>query len=141
MGDLPAIGHHVVLTVTDIDTSREWYRDLLRVEPVIDGPVEPLPGHHSGYYHVVFPLSGGLLLGLHAHEATRKDDSFSEFRPGLDHFAFGAESRSELNAWEQHLSDLGVEHSGIVQDPHGLSVSFRDPDNIALEVWSALPTS
>lgn len=141
MSSLPLRGHHIVLTVTDVDISRRWYRDLLGVEPVIDEPVEPLPGHHSGYYHVIFPLSDGLLLGLHRHDATPSDDSFSEFRPGLDHVAFGAGSRSELDAWEQRLNDLGIGHSGIVEDSHGYNLSFRDPDNIALEVWCPLTAS
>ncbi len=141
MNKLSARAHHVVVTVTDIDRSRQWYRELLGVEPVIDEPVEPLLGHHRGYYHVVFPLSGGALFGLHLHEATAKADSFSEFRPGLDHVAFAAEGRGEIEAWQQRLSALGIEHSGIVEDEYGLNLSFRDPDNIALEVWTALPSS
>jgi glyoxylase I family protein len=119
MDKLSVRAHHVVVTVTNIDRSREWYRRLLGAEPLIDGPVEPLPGHHRGYYHVVFPLSDGIWFGLHRLEATRKDDSFSEFRPGLDHVAFAAEDRSEMEAWEQRLSEL----------------------NIALEVWTALPSA
>lgn len=130
--------HHVVITVTDIDVSRRWYRELFGVDPVIDGPVEPLPGHHRGYYHVVFPLPGGLLFGLHLHAATAEDESFSEFRPGLDHVAFAADSRREIKAWEERLSELGIDNSGIVEDRHGLNLSFRDPDNIALEVWAPL---
>jgi glyoxylase I family protein len=139
MNNLPVRAHHVVITVSDIDRSREWYRELLGVDPVIDGPVEPLPGHHRGYYHVVFALSDGVFFGLHLHEATRNDDSFNEFRPGLDHVAFAAEGKSEIEAWVQRLSELGIEHSGIVEDQYGLNLSFRDPDNIALEVWSPLP--
>ncbi|HEX2259188.1 MAG TPA: VOC family protein [Actinomycetota bacterium] len=129
--------HHVVLTVTDMDVSRQWYRELLGVEPVIDEAVEPLAGHHRGYYHVVFSLPGGL-FGLHSHAATDKDDTFSEFRPGLDHVAFSAEGRSEIEAWQQRLTELGIKHSGIVEDKYALNLSFRDPDNIALEFWAPL---
>lgn len=138
MDDLSVKIHHVVLTVTDMDVSRQWYRDLLRVEPVIDEAVEPLSGHHRGYYHVVFSLPGGLLLGLHSHATTDRNEKFSEFRPGLDHIAFSAEGRSEIEAWQQRLTELGIEHSGIVEDKYGLNLSFRDPDNIALEFWAPL---
>ena len=130
--------HHVVLTVTDMEVSRQWYRELLGLEPVIDEAVEPLSGHHQGYYHVVFSLPGGLWLGLHSHAATDKNDTFSELRPGLDHVAFSAEGRTEIEAWQQRLTDLGIKHSGIVEDKYALNLSFRDPDGVALEFWAPL---
>ena len=38
-----------------------------------------------------------------------------------------------------HLNTLGVAHGGIVDAPYGSGLSFRDPDNIALEFFSHLP--
>jgi catechol 2,3-dioxygenase-like lactoylglutathione lyase family enzyme len=34
--------HHLALTVTDLETSRAWYRRLLGVEAVLDEPVAAL---------------------------------------------------------------------------------------------------
>jgi glyoxylase I family protein len=39
----------------------------------------------------------------------------------------------------QRLDALGVQHGGVVDAPYGSGVSFRDPDNIALELF-ALPS-
>ena len=62
MTEFPAI-HHVVLTVMDLKISRDWYRRLLDTEPVIDEDAPALPGHHHGYHHTVFAVSGGTTAG------------------------------------------------------------------------------
>jgi hypothetical protein len=56
----------------------------------------------------------------------------------LDHFGFNVSDRAELDRWADHLSAVGVEHSGIreVKDPVPFStLVFRDPDNIQLELF------
>ena len=44
-------------------------------------------------------------------------------------------SRSAVE-WEQHLNEIGVANGGIVDAPYGSGLSFRDPDNIALEFFA-----
>ncbi|MGZ6908499.1 MAG: VOC family protein, partial [Acidimicrobiia bacterium] len=39
-------------------------------------------------------------------------------------------------AWEGRLNDLGIVHGGVVDAPYGSGLSFRDPDNIALEFFA-----
>jgi catechol-2,3-dioxygenase len=63
-------------------------------------------------------------------------DPFNERRPGLDHLAFGCANRDELTAWEIRLHELGIANEGIVDTPHYSALSFRDPDNIALEFFA-----
>lgn len=121
--------HHVALTVTDVRASAEWYKQLLGTEPVIDQD-------EGDFYHIVFALPGGSLLGLHQMEATDKSDRFSEFRVGLDHVAFPCEDRAELEAWAARLDEMGIPHSGILEHSYGVDISFRDPDNIALEFFT-----
>ena len=48
-------------------------------------------------------------------------------------------SRSELEAWQARLDGLGVANGGVVDAAYGSALSFRDPDNIALEFF-ALPS-
>jgi len=60
-------------------------------------------------------------------------EPFDERRPGLDHLAFACANRAELEQWESKLNALGIENGGIVDAPYGSGLSFRDPDNIALE--------
>jgi hypothetical protein len=41
-----------------------------------------------------------------------------------------------LEQWKARLDDLGIENGGIVDASYGSGLSFRDPDNIALEFFS-----
>ena len=128
--------HHLALTVTDLEASRQWYQRLLGEAPVLDEPVPALPGHHHGFHHVVFAPPGGVLVGLHAHRGTDPSQLFDELRPGLDHVSFGCADRGQLQRWQTRLEELGIKHGGIAEDANGFGLSFRDPDNIALEFWA-----
>lgn len=126
----PGIGH-VALTVRSLEVSRPWYQRLIGADPVLDEPTD------GGFRHTVF-LVGGTLIGLHEHPSTA-DEPFSEHHVGLDHVAFGCSSRSDLTAWADRLDDLGIDHGRIVDAPYGSGLSFRDPDGIALEFFTAAP--
>ncbi len=136
MSPFPAAIHHVALTVTDLERSRSWYRLLLGSDPVVDEDVPALPGHHTGFHHTIFALTGGVVLALHAHHATVAGQRFDEVRPGLDHVGFACAGRDELERLRTHLDALGVAHGGIADDALGHGLSFRDPDNTALEFWA-----
>lgn len=133
----PAGIHHVALTVTDLAISRTWYRQLLGSEPLLDEDVPALPGHHAGFHHIIFALAGGTILALHGHQTTDSSHRFDERRPGLDHLGFPVRDRAELEAMRQRLDGLGVQHSDLASDALGFGLSFRDPDGIALEFWTA----
>lgn len=132
----PSAIHHVALTVTDLEASRDWYRRLLDADPVIDEDVPALPGHHKGFHHTIFVLSSGIILALHAHDATDRAHRFDELRPGLDHVGFSCADRGELEQLQARLDELDIQHGGIAEDELGHGLSFRDPDNIALEFWA-----
>jgi glyoxylase I family protein len=136
MTDFPATVHHVGLTVTDPEVSREWYQRLLNTAPVLDEDFPAVPEHHQGLHKVVFVLPGGLVLGLIGHPATDRSHRFDEFGPGLDHISFGCADRSELEKWQNRLDELGITHGDIAEDAFGFALAFRDPDNIALEFWA-----
>jgi glyoxylase I family protein len=128
MSEFPGLTH-VAVTVRDLPTSVAWYTRLIGAEPVLDEDTGP-------FHHVVFAI-GGTLLGLHAHPTSDATAvRFDERRPGLDHIAFGCADRAELDKWRQRLDDLGLEHGGIVDAHYGSGLSFRDPDNIALEFFA-----
>ena len=81
-------------------------------------------------------LGGSTVFGIHQHSKPESGDSFSELRPGLDHVGFGVAKRSDLEQWKKRLDDMGIAHGGIVDAPYGCGLSFRDPDNIALELFA-----
>ena len=122
---------HVAITVSDLERSTDWYRRLLGSEPVLDEDEEA-----GGFHHTVFLLGGGHLFGLHTHPEGGADEAFDERRSGLDHVAFACADRAELEQWAAKLDDLDIEHGGIKDAHYGSGVSFRDPDNIALEFFA-----
>ena len=124
---IPAITH-VAVTVSDLAVSEAWYTNVLGAGPVLDEDTGP-------FRHIVYQL-GNTLLGLHGFPDLASTDRFDERRPGLDHVAFGCADRDELVAWAVRLDELGVAHGGIVDAGYGSGLSFRDPDNIALELFA-----
>lgn len=120
---------HVAVTVSDLAKSREFYGKLFGSAPVLDEDA-------GRFYHVVYLLEGGTLFGLHTHQTPNDQPKFSEFRSGLDHVAFGVASRADLEKWVTKLDGLGIKHGGIVDAHYGSGISFRDPDNIALELFA-----
>ncbi len=127
MPAFPAITH-VALTVSDLDRSRQWYQQLFGSDPVLD--------ENTGPFHHVVWLIGGTLVGIHGFPDLKSSEPFDERRLGLDHVAFGCSSRSELEEWERRLDELQISNGGIVDAPYGSGLSFRDPDNIALEFFA-----
>ncbi|MDX6358284.1 MAG: glyoxylase family protein [Nocardioidaceae bacterium] len=124
---IPAITH-VAVTVSDLERSEAWYTRLLGVEPALDEDTGP-------FRHIVYPV-GGTLLGLHGFPDLATSEQFDERRPGLDHISFGCANRDELVAWAARLDELGIPHGEIMDAGYGSGLSFRDPDNIALELFA-----
>jgi catechol 2,3-dioxygenase-like lactoylglutathione lyase family enzyme len=119
---------HVAITVSDLNVSVPWYKTLLGSDPVLDENTGP-------FHHTVFAL-GDMLFGLHQFPTPGPGGGFDERNTGLDHIAFGVADRHELEAWGDRLDEMGVAHSDIVDAHYGSGLSFRDPDNIALELFA-----
>jgi catechol 2,3-dioxygenase-like lactoylglutathione lyase family enzyme len=124
---MPSITH-VAVTVTDLDVSEAWYTKVLGAAPVLDEDTGP-------FRHIVYAV-GSTLFGLHGFPRLVSDAPFDEHRPGLDHIAFGVASRDELVEWAVRLDQLGIAHGEIEDAHYGSGLSFRDPDNIALEIFA-----
>ncbi len=126
MSQFPTITH-VALTVSDLSRSVPWYEQLFDAKPVLDEDTGP-------FRHVVWAI-GSTLVGLHEFPDRRREP-FDERRVGLDHLAFACSNRAELEQWEARMNELGVAHGGIVDAHYGSGLSFRDPDDIALEFFA-----
>jgi glyoxylase I family protein len=118
---------HILLTVSDLARSREFYGELLgfKVQNV------DFEGGSMFFFGV-----GDVSIWVLTHQQTPPGDRFSEFRVGLDHLAFKAPDEAALKALADKLIAAGVDTKGVETFFSGNKyMAFRDPDNIQLEYW------
>ena len=121
---------HVDLSVTDLEASDAWYRELFGAVPLFGGRND---AHDLDVRYIIDPNSM-TIIGLEQHD-TNDGSAFDERRVGLDHLAFNVESREELDGWLVRLDELGISHSGITEEEPWDVLVLRDPDNIQLELF------
>lgn len=129
---------HVRLTVSDIDRSRAFYEQVFDLPIAVQMPPDADEATRDAYGFlfggVIYQL-GSCLLGLRPVA----DDTFNENRTGLDHLSFAVADRADLESAMASLDEHGVPHGGIKDIGAGWILEFRDPDNIALEVYADKP--
>ena len=119
---------HVVLTVTDLEVSTAFYREVMGLLPLLD----------FGYGRLFMDRRTGFTLAIATHEGAH-GGPFTELTTGLDHVGFGVDTLEELVEWERHLEAHGVELTPIRDMGLAHHLNFRDPDNIALEITASSP--
>lgn len=121
--------NHIVLTVTDLARSVEWYKDLLGFQLAVD----------LGERRKILS-NGSVLLAIGSPPIPEKaiaNDRFDENRVGLDHISFNVGSHDELEEAIVLFDEKGVSHGEIKDLGPGLGIyvlAFRDPDNVQLEL-------
>jgi glyoxylase I family protein len=129
--------HHLSLTVTDLEVSLAWYERVFGTQR-LDVKI-PHNGREETGYSVLLPEPrSGLIFSLHTNTGN-KGETFDEAHTGLDHVSFEVTGRSALQSWTAWLDELGVHHTGIVDETEPIpysTVVFRDPDNIQLELYA-----
>jgi len=118
--------HHLALTVADADRSAAFYSELLGLD-------EAFQIDDDTVYARVF-AGDGFLFGVR-HYKNHAKDRFSEFRSGMDHFAFGVADRAALEGFERKLTEMGAVYTPTCETPFGAVVVFRDPDGIQGEFF------
>jgi catechol 2,3-dioxygenase-like lactoylglutathione lyase family enzyme len=140
---MPAVAHphlhHIALTVTDLDASITWYERVFGIAYRMEVP------HTGGTGKLLGDPAWRFVIALHRH-AANGGELFAETRTGLDHVGLAVSSRADLEAWQEHLEQLGIERapaadrpctqSAIDDRPFGSILVFRDPDNIQLELFA-----
>ncbi|MDP9094038.1 MAG: VOC family protein [Actinomycetota bacterium] len=126
---------HLRLTVTDIDASRAFYDDLFALPVAYELPADADDATRESlgflYGGVIYWL-GDSLLGLRPVAG----DVFDEDRTGLDHVSFAVADRGALDGAAAELDARGIAHDGVKDIGPGYILEFRDPDNIALELFA-----
>ena len=106
----------------------------------ISNPLKPKPlgvaqiprGSHNMTVH-----PSGIILGLREFKSN-EGEAFSPDRTGIDHLSFGVGSRAELEKWAALFEEKGVNYTPLIDSDYGHHVNFKDPDNIALEMFCLL---
>jgi glyoxylase I family protein len=131
---------HVRLTVTDIARSRAFYERVFGLPVALEMPEGADEATREQLWYLfggVLYRIGSTLLGL--RPVAPAGDRFDENRVGLDHLSFGVESLAELESFARSLEEMGVPHAGVKDIGMAHILEFRDPDNIALELFAWKP--
>jgi glyoxylase I family protein len=129
--------HHLRLTVTDLERSRQFYTGLLGFDVAVESPPDDDPAAAETFkvlFGGIVMIRGTLLMGL--RPMAPAGDRFDADRVGLDHLSFGVDSRADLERAAELLDEAGVPHGQITSLPSfGIDVlSFADPDGVQLEL-------
>ena len=129
--------HHLRLTVTDLERSREFYTQLLGFEVIAESPPPDDPSAAEVFkilFGGVVMSRGSLIMGLRPMAAS--GERFDPNRVGLDHLSFGVASRDDLERAVRLLDERGVAHGQITAlASFGIDVlPFEDPDGVQLEL-------
>lgn len=121
---------HVELSVSDINSSVDWYCRLLSAKDVFRAA-----NVDRGFTAcaILEPISG-TVLAFTRHDVI-EGGPFTPHRVGLDHLAFAVTDEATLEAWEARLDELGIAHDAIDDQGFAVALNFRDPDGIALEFY------
>jgi catechol 2,3-dioxygenase-like lactoylglutathione lyase family enzyme len=135
----PATGFaHVRLTVTDVDRSRRFYDAVFGFPVAVEVPEDADARTRAELWWlfggVVYQLPNGALLGL--RPVAPESDRHDEGRVGLDHLSLSVPARQDIDRAAELLDSLGVAHEPVKDIGMGYILEFRDPDNIALELFA-----
>jgi catechol 2,3-dioxygenase-like lactoylglutathione lyase family enzyme len=106
--------HHLRLTVTDLERSRQFYTSLLGFEIAAESPPPDDPSAGEVFkilFGGVVMIRGNLLLGL--RPMAPAGDRFDPDRVGLDHLSFGVTSRDDLERAARLFDEHGVTRGEI----------------------------
>jgi len=129
--------HHLRLTVTDLERSRQFYTGLLGFQVAVESPPPDDPSAAEVFkilFGGIVMIRGNLLMGL--RPMAPPADHFDPDRVGLDHLSFGVPGRGDLEEAVRLFDDHGVPHGEITTlAGFGIDVlPFEDPDGVQLEL-------
>ena len=116
---------HVQLVVADVSASAKWYSAVLGLVPFADDP-------DIGY--VALQHRGGKFVVVLTRASSPPTRLTGPPADCLDHLALAVPDGASLEAWAAHLTEVGIDHAGVVLEGGHPSLQLRDPDGIAIEL-------
>jgi len=129
--------NHIVLSISDLDKSTQFYRDVLGLDLVATLPEQ------DDWKEMRFFRAPGLSTNHHdialiANATLPRPGWGQASAPGVFHIAFEVGTIDELEDAGRRLKEAGALMDCIEQPMH-LSVYGRDPDGIPLEIVWRVP--
>ena len=116
---------HFQLQVSDVAASARWYCAALGLDPFAEDPDIGYVALQHRTAKVVVVLTRG---------ADSRDRSPESVDQVLDHLAFAVPDGDSLGVWAKHLTEVGIDHAGVVLENGRPSLQLRDPDGISIEL-------
>ncbi|HXQ60877.1 MAG TPA: VOC family protein [Acidimicrobiales bacterium] len=126
---------HVQLMVSDVGVSADWYGAALGLEPYVDDRDNGYIALRHRGARIVVVLSADSDAPGSGGPGSPTGTGPAPAAPGrLDHLAFAVPDEDALRSWADHLTQIGIDHAGVVRELGNPSLQLRDPDGIAIEL-------
>lgn len=122
--------HHVTAICSDLEKTIGFYRDVLGLAIVQDGPSDDDPGTRHVWFGAVDGSPGRLVSFMEYPEMPKGVNGVG----ATHHFAFAVDSDEEQDAWRDYLREQGVETSEVLNRGRFRSLYVRDPDGHIVEI-------
>jgi catechol 2,3-dioxygenase-like lactoylglutathione lyase family enzyme len=127
--------HHVTAICRDMTRTIGFYRDLLGLPVVHDGPSDDDPETRHVWFGDADGRPGSLVTFMEYPELPQGVVGLGS----THHFAFVIETAEEQEAWVGYLRDRGAECTDVFDRGAFRSVYLRDPDGHIVELATRGP--
>jgi glyoxylase I family protein len=122
--------HHVTAISRDLERTIAFYRDLLGLAIVHDGPSDDDPQTRHVWFGALDGAPGRLLSFMQYPELPQGVVGIGS----THHFALVVDSADEQQAWRDYLRGQGVECTDVFDRGAFRSIYVRDPDGHIVEI-------
>jgi glyoxylase I family protein len=127
--------HHLTLISGDLERTIAFYRDLLGLAIVHDGPSDDDPGTRHVWFGSLDGGAGTLLSFMEYPQLSKGVVGVGS----THHFALIVDSAEEQVAWRDYLRKQGVDCTDVFDRGSFRSIYLRDPDGHIVEIATRGP--
>ncbi len=120
----------VTMTIARLEPTERMLTQVMGMAAAGSYPDPASPAHTVHVYRMA-----GQGAAAELHVAVRPELPFTQpGAGGVHHVAFRVPTFEQHAAWEQHLSQQGVRHSGLIDRFYFRSLYFREPNGVLFEL-------
>ena len=127
--------HHVTAICRDLDATIGFYRDVMGLGIVHDGPSDDDPGTRHVWFGALDGEAGALVSFMEYPQLPTGVTGVGS----THHFALVVDSADELEAWRDYLRGRGVQCTDVFDRNGFKSIYIRDPDENIVEIATRGP--